>query len=193
MICILHVFDSPHAPRESGYHSSVGGYGVSIWFQVQSSVSFKKKKRKRNIFQELEKNRKHLFGALQITSTHTHALSFSLFFSLVKFTRQEHASYDTHATQFCSWKRLVCRYLLVTTFRYFYTHDLPSTILSCTLYSCLPHSRSPSSFYQIYLPIYFSVVHSFASILTLLWFYAMYMFPGGPVAKESGMLARLKK
>lgn len=73
-------------------------------------------------FKNLKK--KHLFGALQITSTHTHAPSFSLLFLSFsrKFTRQEHAPYDTHANSVLKTTSGICRYVLVTNVPLVYTH-----------------------------------------------------------------------
>jgi len=152
----------------------------------------RRKKEKEIYFKNLKKKkRKHLFGALQITSTHTHALSFSLFLA-----RQIHAP----RTRILRYARYSVLFLKTTYLSLSTRYNIPlflyarSIILSCTLSIPVSLILAPLrlSTRSIYL-FYFSVVHSFASTLTLLRFYAMYMFPGGPVAKESGMLARLKK
>lgn len=195
-ICILHVFGSPRAAWARIILQSTD---TEFRYDFKSSqvFSFKKKKRKKEMyFKNLKKKkRKHLFGALQITSTHTHALHPFLpsFLSLAKNT---HPTTRT-VTQFCSWIRLlesVVTYSLQRS-RYFirtiYISIYHSLFLS---YIHLSLSFSCSSFYQIYLPILLLCCTFFRQYSNAFYGFTLCtLFPGRPVAKESGMLARLKK
>lgn len=183
-IVILHVFGSPPR-RVSPDHSSIDGYGISIWFQVQSNVSFKKKKRKKKyISRTWKKKRKHLFGALQITSTHTpHFFLFS-YLSFRKIHARGHSRYSI-----LFLKRTtsgIRRYLLITTFRYFIRMIyITSSILSCprTPHPFLSHSRSP-----VFLPNLFTYLlfcctffRQYSNALTL---YTSFL--AGPWRKRAG-------
>lgn len=163
MICILHVFGSPRAAWARIILQSTD---TEFRYDFKSSQVFRlRKKEKEMYFKNLKKRkkkRKHLFGGLHLRTLTLHPFPSTFFVSFArKFTRQEHAPYDTHAThcQFCSWKRLlesVVTYSLQRSAILYAHSTYPSSILSlsCTLYSCLFHSRSLLSFYQIYLYTY---------------------------------------
>lgn len=152
-----------------------------------SLISFKRRRKKKCI-SKLEK-RKHLFGALQITSTHFHAHS-SLFSHSQKKRNTRRAYYSVlflKTTSGISVATYVTRYYK---FRYFIRtiYISVSSILSHSpvLSRTLAFSSSTRS---IYLSIYYLlVVHSSASNPMFYGFYAMYISLDRPVAKESRML-----
>lgn len=150
-----------HAPREPGsfFSRRIRSFDM-ISVQSNVSIRLRRKKEKEMYFKNLKKKRKHLFGALHKLHLRTFTLHPFFPFSFLSLANSRQSVLFLKITT--SGNR---RYLLVTTSRYF----IRSTSVQHSLISSHPISLSLSfsfllSFYQIYLPIYFSVVHSSASI-----------------------------
>jgi len=150
----------------------------------------RRKKEKEIYFKNLKKKkRKHLFGALQITSTHTHALSFSLFLA-----RQIHAP----RTRILRYARYSVLFLKTTYLSLSTRYNIPlflyarSIILSCTLSIPVSLILAPLrlSTRSIYL-FYFSVVHSFASTLTLLRYVHVSWRARGERERDAGPIKKI--
>lgn len=136
-------------------------------------------------FKTWKKKRKHLFGALQITSTHILTLIRK---KEKKITRPLLIVSSVPENDF--WNLVSLTTLLQIPL--FYTHDL---------HICLAFSRTlPFSLflhlYQIYLSIYYiSLLYILPPALQyfMVFIFTLCTFLGRPVAKESRMLTQLKK
>lgn len=143
-IVILHVFGSPRAAWARIILQSTD---TEFRYDFKSSQMFRlrRKKEKRNIFQELEKKKETSFRrTTNYIYSHSHISFFFLIFRFAKFMQE-----DIHATQFSSWKTTSGNPSLPTRYNIplFYTH-----VLHIRLAFSRVLALSPSYFSLILVP-----------------------------------------
>lgn len=128
-----------------------------IWrifrYDSKCSLTSFKRRRKKKCISKLEK-RKHLFGALQITSTHSHAHSSSLFSHSQKKKKYATRILLSSVPENDFWN--LCRYSYVTRY-YKFRYFIRTIYISASSILALSRSLSYSRFlhlYQAYLSIY---------------------------------------
>jgi len=117
-ICILHVFGSPRAAQAWIIFQS-----AEFRYDFKSSQVFRlrRKKEKEMYFKNLEKKR-NIFSAhykLHLRTTHAPSFFFLFFRSQIHAPSTRTLRHTRYSVLFLKTTSGICRYLLVTTFRYF--------------------------------------------------------------------------
>lgn len=154
--------------RVSPDHSSVDGYGVSIWFQVQSSVSFlRRKKEKEMYFKNLKQKKKETSFRRTTNYIYAHSRLVPLPFPFSrsqKFTRQETRTVlSVLFLKTTSGKSAVHN---VPLFFFFFTYDL-HIFLAFSLSRALATSDSFSSLSTRSIYLFTSLLYILPPVLFL--------------------------